>query len=94
MNILGHDYKVKIVRELERDTGNLGCCSLRKDSIHIDGGMSTSFQEATLFHEIFEAIIFLNEIEMPHNMVTILAQNWYGVMKSNGFLVKDVLKKL
>ena len=90
----GHQYKIIFQKNLENDNGNLGSCCLRKDEIRIDDSLSESYKEDVLFHEIFEAIVGLNGIAMDHGVLTILAQNFYSVFKTNNLIVKDILKKV
>ena len=88
LKIGGHIYKIVYRDRLNNDgTENLGTHDAKNLTIWIDKTLSQSQQEATLIHEIIEAINYGNQLKLTHEQISTLEHNFYQVLKDN-FLLK------
>ena len=87
LKIGGHIYKV-VLRDREKDDGieNIGTHNARHLKIWVDKKLSQSQKEATILHEIIEAINYGNQIGLKHEQISTLEHNLYQVLKDNGLL--------
>jgi hypothetical protein len=85
INILGFEYEVRLhdICDKERDGGYFGYCDHHRLRITINNKAAPQQQEATLLHEILEAINQHNELNMPHNVIQTLETSLYQVLKEN-----------
>lgn len=88
IKILGHEYEVKYSTELSDINGTPAQINFSKLVIRIDTTYKKSRQEEHLIHEIFEALNYHLELELPHKTITSLSEGLYGVLKDNKMLKK------
>ena len=87
IKILGHTYAV-LYRNREREDGNLnpGTCDSKFCKIWIDAGWKKSQQEATLIHEIIEALNYNLKLNLVEEQIRGLESGLYQTLKDNNLL--------
>lgn len=91
MNIIkigGFKYKLEEVDHMARDDSSLGNSCGNSLTINLDHGLDKSLKAATLIHEIIEQINFINELDLEHHKITILANSLYEVINENDEMMK------
>ena len=86
LKIGSHVYTIEHVNlGLTDQNTDLGLCRATKNEITINSnpGIALSQQEATLFHEIIEAINYNYELELNHQQITTISEAFYQVLKDN-----------
>jgi len=83
LKIGGQDVLVKLVPNLCSDEGALGRFNTRSYDVEIDESLSGATKEATLLHEIIEAINKLCELDLEHNVICTLETMLYQVLSDN-----------
>ena len=79
----GHQIEV-IVRDAESvGSRDAGLANLRLNKIWVDARQNKSQREATLIHEIIEAINYHYELGLEHHKICTLETSIYQVLKDN-----------
>ena len=89
LKIGGHIFKVDLIdRFKENLTDEAGSCCVSTCRIIINNKEEVvkSYQEEVFIHEIIEAILEMNDIEVEHNVLSTLSQGLYQVFQDNGLL--------
>jgi len=76
--ILGHGYKI-----VEKDMDLLGQFDHEKLQISLRENMTKSIKEATLIHEIIEALNYHFELGLEHNKIMSLESGLFQVLNDN-----------
>lgn len=86
LTILGHVYAVKAYKNIKKEQGSavFGRCDVENTTLHIGQEFTPSQVEATLLHEIIEAINYHLELRLEHNQIQGLEAGLYSVLKENG----------
>jgi predicted DNA-binding protein len=95
VNILGFEYEIRQhdIDENESDSSFLGYCDFSRLRITIDNKSNIQQQNATLLHEIIEAINFHNELKLEHNIIKSLETGLYQVLSENDLVfTKETVK--
>ena len=88
IKIMGHVYKEELSEKLVLERNSCGTCCPNTLVIKICSSIPTSRKEETRIHEIFEALRFHLEIDLPHDKLSALSEAWYLVLKENPQLFK------
>jgi len=83
LKILGRNYKVIEKEEKETTNDNMGTCWGKYSLIYINKCAEPQFKEATLLHEILEAVNQMQDIGLKHSQVKRLETSIYQVLKEN-----------
>ena len=88
LDILGQDFKIKKMKSLSDENGQVLCgCSIAvAQEIHINTSFPQEVQECTLIHEIVETLNTMLELELPHPTISSLETGLYQVLKTNKLL--------
>ena len=86
LKIGGHEYSVTETDNLLRDSQAAGHSCGNGLYIGIDSSMPQSNKESTLLHEIIEQINYLNNLNLPHQVISTLETSLYQVFTENGLL--------
>ena len=83
MKILGHDYKLKYSTLAEMDPF-VGQCHFDRKDITVARDVPYKTIQATLVHEIIEAINYHLELEMNHKQITGMEVGMFQALVDNG----------
>jgi hypothetical protein len=85
IKIGAHVFTVEMVQNLRNENGGgvCGMCNGAECRIRINPGYPQSTNEATLIHEVIEAINYLYELGLEHQQITSLEEVLYQVLKEN-----------
>ena len=86
INVLGLTYDILEQEDLSDVAGDSGQTWLMKQKILLERKQCQEQKEATLFHEIIEAINSQLELELPHKTICALETGFYQVLKDNKFI--------
>jgi len=86
LSILGHKYKVKTWKNTAKEGAGqvYGRCMVEALTIFIATEYPESQVEATLLHEIIEALNYHLELRLEHNQIQGLEAGLYSVLKDAG----------
>ena len=87
-------YEIRECDNLARDCSSLGESCGNSLKISIDSGICEDLKTATLIHEIVEQLNFIYELNLEHNVITILGNTLHQVLKENENLIKKYVKKV
>lgn len=79
---LWYDVKQVNPSEIDSESFHAGDCDDHTQTIRISKTMSQEMKEVTLLHEILHAI----DIQLDHDLVELLSQALYQVLKENKLL--------
>ena len=80
-------YKVSLEHIVDKkDTDCFGEIDFFKGTIKIESDLMRSMQEGTLFHEILEGIDIQNDLKLNHKVLSVVAEQFYTVLKQNNML--------
>lgn len=82
IKILGHDIKVRTVSHLKTE-GNMGTNCIYNNEILLSKELSGSAVGATLLHEILENICGNCQLELSHQVLTVIGEVLYQVLVDN-----------
>lgn len=85
INVLGLAYNISEQEDVSSGTA-LGLCQFAKQQIILEKKQCQEQKEATLIHEILEAINNQLELELPHKTICSLETGIYQVLKENKLL--------
>lgn len=85
LKVGGHKYKIVLRNDRLKNDGTTeaGGYSSFFNKIWIDISAPQDIQEETLFHEILEAINIKNDLELNHNQISTISEDFYQVLKDN-----------
>ena len=83
IRILGKDLDLIFSQNLGKDSSKAGLYNGIDMIMKIDSTANRQRQEATLFHEILEAINYELELNMEHPLISKLETAIYAVLKDN-----------
>lgn len=92
LKILGHIYRVGTWKSAVKEGAGAvyGRCVPEELSIFVGTEFPDSQIEATLLHEIIEAINYHLELRLEHNQIQGLEAGLYSVLKENGLYGRKV----
>lgn len=85
LRIGGHVFRV-VCEDSPLLSADLGQVRVDDNSIYLNTNQARSQQESTLIHEIIEALIMMNKLDVPHSAICILETGLYQVLKDNNLL--------
>lgn len=89
VKIGGFIITIKAVKDIILTKGELGNYEPKEQNINIDESSTVQQQEEVFIHEILEAIKSIYDIELKHNLLTLIATVLHQVIKDNPEIFKE-----
>ena len=84
LKICGFTYEIILEdRKHKRGVNAPATCNSEQHKIWIDANQCQEEQEASLIHEILEALNYHFQLEMPHKTISTLEATLYQILKEN-----------
>lgn len=93
MKILGTDFKLSIVDEMEC-AEDVGDCSFGNHEIRIRRGINDGLEKYVLIHEAVEALNMKLELGFEHNTITAISTGITAVLLDNGVDISPLMSEL
>ncbi len=94
MKILGFDYKIGLMDGRMEETKNFGECDNSELTIKLTRGMNRQQIEATLIHEVIEAVSSLLDLGFSESTVRALERGVHGALVDSGVDLSPLLKEI
>ena len=94
MKILGMDYTVRLMDGKASETRNFGTCDNTECTIEITRGLSRQQKEATLIHEVIEAVNSMLDLGFSESTVRALERGIHGALTDCGVDLRPLLREV
>ena len=89
VKIGGHWYKIEFKRHLSQNHGAAGTSCANDLKIRIDSNREKSQRDEIFWHEVFEQLSEMYELNLPHPAITLLGSAFQQVLTDNHKIVKE-----
>jgi len=93
LNIGDHYYTLHFQEDLDRRFERLGQCDLLRGKIWIDAAAPERPALSTLIHEVLEAIICNNTLDLKHPQIVVLENELFSFCMNNPEILEVLVKE-